>query len=92
MPEPEQLLLAALTGGLFGVLVAIIGSSWQRLAVLLLLLWTMQTGPQYVYRWLDGQEVTREIVVVTVLRVIFAASAGIVLALMNRYWHKRARS
>jgi ABC-type sugar transport system permease subunit len=85
MLDVEQLILAAVTGGLFGILVAFIGSSWQRLALFLLLLWTMQTAPQYVYRALDGANVTQEVVNVTLSRSAFAITAVVVLALVNRY-------
>lgn len=81
----EQLVLAVLTGVGFGVLVHLIGSSWQRLALFLTLLWTLQTGPQYLWRWMDGQEVTQEVINVSVLRLTFAVAAVVCLAALNRW-------
>lgn len=89
MLESEQVVLAILTGAGFGVLVHIMGSSWQRLAVMLTLLWTMQTAPQFIYRALDGTDVSQEVINVTILRVAFAVTACLVLALWRR-WEGRA--
>ena len=84
-PDIEQFALAILGGAGFGALIVFVGSSWQRLAVILVLLWTMQTGPQFFYRWLEGADMTREVVIVTELRVIFTIAAVAMLALANRW-------
>lgn len=89
MPQLEQLALAVLGAIGFGVLVHLIGSTWQRLVLLLALLWTLQTGPQYVYRWLDGQDVSQEIISVTILRTTFTVVAVVTLALLNKYRGER---
>lgn len=86
----EQVILAILTGAGFGFLAYLVGSSWQRLALFLVLLWTMQTGPQYLWRWLDGQDVTQEVINVTVLRFTFAVAAVACLAALNRWRYRRA--
>jgi hypothetical protein len=92
MPETEQLLLALASGALFGVLVYLVVSSWRRLALLLFLIWTMTSLPQYLYRQFDGQDVFNEVVKVTLNRLVFGLAALVVLELLNRYWRKGAQS
>jgi len=84
-PSVEQLALAVLGGAGFGALITFIGSGWQRLLLILVLLWTMQTGPQYLYRALDGTDMTQEVAIVTQLRVTFTIAAVLAVALGNRY-------
>jgi len=85
MPSIEQFVLAALGGVGFGALIVFVGSSWQRLLLILVLLWTMQTGPQYLYRALDGADMTQEVAIVTQLRLTFTIAAVLAVALGNRY-------
>jgi hypothetical protein len=85
MPDIEQIALAVLGAIGFGWIVAwYFHSSWQRLLVLLIVLWTLQTGPQYLFRWLDGQDVSHEVWTVTLLRVTFTVVAVVSVALFNR--------
>ena len=85
MPSIEQFALAVLGGVGFGAFIVFVGSSWQRLLLILVLLWTMQTGPQYLYRALDGTDMTQEVVIVTQLRLTFTIAAVIVVAIINRW-------
>ena len=86
MPTPEQYALAVLGALSFGVIVASwFHSSWQRLLLLLVVLWTLQTAPQYILRWLDGQSVTQEIINVTLLRTTFTTVAVITVWAWNRW-------
>ena len=89
MPDDHQIILAILGGLGFGVLISFVGSTWQRLALLLFLLWTMQTGPQFIYRQFQGTDVAEEVIIVTVLRVTFTVAAVIALALTNRWRLRR---
>ena len=84
MPADAQFLIAVISGFGFGALISRLGSSPQRLALILVLLWTMQTGPQFVYRWLDGVNVGKEVAIVTALRLTFTAAAVAALWFANR--------
>jgi hypothetical protein len=86
MPTIEQYALAILGAIGFGLIIHVwFGSSWQRLALLLVTLWSLQTGPQFIYRWMSGQEVVQEVINVTLLRMMFTVAAVVTLALVNRY-------
>ncbi|HUW16831.1 MAG TPA: hypothetical protein VMW94_07115 [Actinomycetes bacterium] len=85
MPADAQFALAIIGGLGFGAIINRLGSSPQRLALILVLLWTMQTGPQFIYRWLDGFDVTDEVLVVTSLRLTFTIAAVSALWFMNRW-------
>jgi len=84
MPDLHQLLLALLGGLGFGYIISRIGTDWRLIAVMLAILWTMQTGPQFVYRWLVGTDVAEEVVAVTILRATFLAATIVVVAIGNR--------
>jgi hypothetical protein len=60
------------------------GSSWQRLAIILVMLWTLQTGPQFIWRWLEGERIATEVDVVTILRVTFTVAGCLTVAMANR--------
>lgn len=84
LPAAEQLILAVLTGLGFGYVVFRMGSSPQRLLLMLFALWTLQTGSQFIYRALGGTEIWREVVIVTFLRLTFTAGAVVALWYCNR--------
>ena len=84
MADLEQYLLAALTGLGFGYIISRVGSTPSRLLVILIALWTLQTGSQFIYRALDGIDVRDEVVVVTSLRVTFTAFAVLVVWALDR--------
>ena len=81
---PEQLLLAILGGIGFGFTVHLIGSTWQRLAVMLAMLYVFQTLTQQVFRYLTGQTPIDELVIVSELRLVFSVAAVVMLALLSR--------
>lgn len=84
MPTPESILLAILGGAAFGTIVHLIGSTWQRLAVLLTVLTILQTLPQQIYRSLEsGEWLTHELSVVLILRFTFIVAAVAVVALID---------
>jgi len=85
MPVDAQLLVALISGVGFGAIISRLGSSPQRLALILVLLWTMQTGPQFIYRWLDGFDIAEEVVTVTMLRLAFTVAAVCALWVGNRW-------
>jgi hypothetical protein len=90
MPTIEQYALAILGAIGFGLIIHVwFGSSWQRLALLLVTLWSLQTGPQYIYRWLSGQDVAQEVISVTLLRTTFTVVAVLSLAFLNRFREDR---
>jgi len=78
--QAERLILAVLGGIGFGIIVALIGTTWQRLLLLLVILWTLQTGPQFIWRWLEGEDIGTEVVTVTILRVTFTVAAVLTVA------------
>ena len=80
----EQVVLALLTGAGFGFIVHRFGSSVERLLFILVSLWVIQSGSQFLYRALDGVEVWNEVIVVTILRSAFTAAALAVLWWCNR--------
>ena len=85
MPDIAQFALAILGAIGFGWIVARrFASSWQRLLLMLITLWTLQTAPQYIFRWLDGVDVWQEVINVTLLRTTFTFVAVVVVALLNR--------
>ena len=84
-PGLDQLLLAVITGAMFGYIVSLLGSSPQRLAVLLVALWALQTLAQQIYRAIDeGRDATNEVVLVSLLRLAFAISAVAVVWFAER--------
>ena len=85
MPADAQFMIAVISGVGFGALISRLGSSPQRLALILVLLWVMQSGPQFVYRWLDGIDVAEEVVIVTALRLTFTVAAVAALWVANRW-------
>ena len=85
---PERMTLAIVGGLCFGAIVHSVGSSTRRLVFLLVMLWTLQSGPQFVYRWLEGVDVCEEVIAVSALRVAFTAAAVGGLWLAAR-WHVR---
>lgn len=85
--EPSQVLLAIFGGAGFGLLAARIGTTWQRMLVMLVLLWTMLSGPQMVFRWLHGSAVIDEVLVVTILRAAFTAAA--IVAIVASHPHRQ---
>ena len=86
MPQTEQFVLAIFGGLGFGAIVHwYFHSSWHRLLTLLIVLWTLQTAPQYISRWLDGVDVQQEVFNIFVLRFVFTVTAVVTLALLNRY-------
>lgn len=84
MADIEQYGLAALTGLGFGYIITRLGSTPSRLIVILVALWTLQTGSQFIYRALDGVDVTDELIIVTGLRVTFTAFAVLVVWALDR--------
>jgi len=75
MPEIDQLALAIVTGLGFGYFVTLLGSSPQRLAMMLFALWALQTLAQQLFRAMDGRDVSNEVIMVSTIRLVFAASA-----------------
>ena len=87
MPETQQLLLAVLTGVGFGFFVVLLsGISHQRLFLLLVGLWFLQSFSQHLLRALDGRDITDELITVAILRLVFAVCAVGTLALLHRRW------
>jgi len=85
MPEHGQLFLALLVGIGFGFFVARLGSSWQRLAVMLVALWALNPLAQQIYGGLRGHDDTmQDIVRVGSLWLIFTIGAVVSLAIINR--------
>ena len=84
MVDTGQFLLAALTGCGFAYVIYRMGSSPLRLLTILFALWTLQTGSQYIYRWLDGADVAQEVVVVTSLRLTFTGFAVLTVWLFDK--------
>jgi hypothetical protein len=78
--EPDALLLAVLTGLGFGFIIVLMGSSWQRLAVILTALFILQTGSQQLLRIIEGDQGMGELLTITVYRVAFAVAACIMVA------------
>lgn len=90
MPDIEQFALAILGALGFGFIVSwYFRSSWQRLLLMLIVLWTLQTAPQYIFRWLDGVDVVREVVNVTLLRLTFTLVAVVSVVVVNRWRERR---
>ena len=84
MLATDALLLAIVTGALFGVLIAIIGSTWQRLAIILVLLYVLQTGAQQLLRVVQGTGAFDEFVTISIYRVAFAVAACLVVYIASR--------
>ena len=83
----DNLVLAIITGGLFGVLLSLFENSWRRTLAALTLLVIMQSLPQQLYRSLEIEErpfLSEELVYVLTLRIAFLASAVLILAIANR--------
>lgn len=83
MPDIEQVVLAIVTGIGFGYVVHRAGSTPGRLTVLLIALWALQSGSQFLYRFFDGVAVGQEIITVSILRCSFALAALVALMLFN---------
>lgn len=88
MMETDAFILAIVTGGLFGVLVFIIGSTWQRLALILTLLYILQTGAQQALRMVQDKGSIDEFIAITVYRIAFSVAAVLVVALLG-LWERR---
>ena len=87
--ETDAFLLAILTGLAMGVLTAMVGSSWQRLAIMLTMLYVLQTGAQQLLRVFAGTGTGDEFITITIYRVVFAVAACLVVALTDRWTHRR---
>jgi hypothetical protein len=84
IPDLYQLVLAALGGIGFGYIISRIGTDWRLIGIMLVILWTMDTGPQFLYRWINGTDVQNEVVIVTILRATFLLATVVVVAIGNR--------
>lgn len=91
MADVEQLVLSLITGVGFGYIVYRLGSSPQRLAVILFALWMLMSGSQHLYRALDGVDVAQEVVVLASLRLAFALAAVFTVAFFNERHMRRQR-
>lgn len=84
MPDAIQLLSAAATGSVFGAIVSRLGSTWQRLAFLLTMLWMLQSLPQNIYRTITVTGDLDEMFTVGLVRLTFGFTACLVVWLVNR--------
>jgi hypothetical protein len=91
MPDAAQVALALFGGLGFGVIISWIGTNWRLIGIMLLVLWTLTSGPQFLWRWLDGQDVGEEVVIVTALRATFLVATLVVVAITNHYDVRRTR-
>lgn len=81
----DALLLALLTGLAFGIITTMVGSSWQRLAVMLATLYVLQTFAQQLLRMFQGLGSIDELVTITIYRLTFAVAACLVVAIAPRW-------
>lgn len=80
----DALLLAVITGALFGVIVSMVGTTWQRLAVILTILYVLQTGAQQLLRIVEGIGSSEEFITITIYRMAFAIAACLVVYIVER--------
>ena len=81
----DQLLLAVITGIMFGWFVSLLGSSPQRLALMLFALWLLMSVSQQLYRALsDSIDITDEIIFLVLVRGSFAIAAVLTVWLIER--------
>ena len=81
--------LSVLLGSGLGVFAHYMGSTVGRLTAFLVALYFLQTFAQHVYRAVDGIDVTRELIIVTGLRLSFTIAAVTVLWYLNAHKLRR---
>ena len=82
MIDLQAILLAILTGLGFGFIIVMMGSTWQRLAIILILLYILQTGSLQLWRIIEGKGSVDELVIVTIYRLAFSAAACLIVAIV----------
>ena len=91
MPSSESLILAAITGVGFGAVLWYLHSTVARSALILFVLWVLQTVSQQLLRALENDLslITRELVIVSTVRLAFYVSALVSLWLLLRWRPRR---
>lgn len=84
MADVDALLLAVILGLGFGVFAQRVGTTWQRLALFLFVLWVFQSMSQHVYSIVIDGDSPRQLTYVAHIRLVFGACACAVVWLLNR--------